>query len=302
MSAWLNLHWQSFLLAGRRMLLNPLATLFTALVIGIALSLPAGLYTLIDNLSSLGGRISGSPQISIFLDLDAQSADVAKIQDKLKNHTTVRKSRFVSRADALHKLEASSGLNDVAKSLQQNPLPDAFVIEPATGEPPALDKLRNEASKWPKVAHVQLDSAWAKRLAALADLGRQAALLLAALLGFALVAVTGNTIRLQILTQREEIEVSKLIGATSAFIRRPFLYFGTVQGLTGGLAAWLVVDGGVWLLNSNVAQLAALYASDFRLHPLSIDGGLILLGFAALLGWLGAYLSVSFYLRKIEPR
>lgn len=302
MNNWFNLHWQSFLLAGRRLLRNPLATLFTALVIGIALSLPASLYTLLDNLSSLGGRINSSPQISIFLDLDAQSADVEKIQRKLKNHATVRKARFVSRADALRKLETSAGLNDVAKSLQQNPLPDAFIIEPATGEPATLDKLRNEAGKWPKVAHVQLDSAWARRLAAFSDLGQQAALMLAALLGFALIAVTGNTIRLQILTQREEIEVSKLIGATSAFIRRPFLYYGAMQGLTGGLAAWLVVDGGTWLLNSNVAQLAALYASDFRLHPLSIDSGFLLLGFAALLGWLGAYLSVSLYLRKIEPR
>jgi cell division transport system permease protein len=302
MNNWFNLHWQSFLLAGRRLLCNPLATLFTALVIGIALSLPAGLYALLDNLSSLGGRINSSPQISIFLDLDAQSADVEKIQRKLKNHATVRKARFVSRADALRKLETSAGLNDVAKSLQQNPLPDAFIIEPATGEPAALDKLRDEAAKWPKVAHAQLDSAWARRLAAFTALGQQAALMLAALLGFALIAVTGNTIRLQILTQREEIEVSKLIGATSAFIRRPFLYYGAMQGLTGGLAAWLVVDGGTWLLNSNVAQLAALYASDFRLHPLSIDSGFLLLGFAALLGWLGAYLSVSLYLRKIEPR
>ena len=284
------------------MLLNPLATLFTALVIGIALSLPAGLYTLIDNLSVLGSHISSSPQISIFLTLDAQSTDVARIQNKLKNHAAVRKVRFVSRADALRNLEASAGLNDVAKSLQQNPLPDAFVIEPATGEPAALDKLRSAAEKWPKVAHVQLDSAWARRLAAFTELGQQAALMLAALLGCALIAVTGNTIRLQILTQREEIEVSKLIGATSAFIRRPFLHFGILQGLTGGLAAWLVVDAGIWLLNNNVAQLAALYASDFRLQPLSIDSGIILLAFAALLGWLGAYLSVSLHLRKIEPR
>lgn len=302
MNNWFNLHWQSFLLAGRRLLLNPLATLFTALVIGIALSLPAGLYALLDNLTSLGGRINGSPQISIFLDLEAQSADVTKIQNKLKNHATVRKVRFVSRADALRNLESSAGLNDVAKSLQQNPLPDAFVIEPATGEPATLDKLRDEARKWPKVAHVQLDSAWARRLAAFSDLGRQATLMLAALLGLALVAVTGNTIRLQILTQREEIEVSKLIGATSAFIRRPFLYVGVMQGLAGGLTAWLAVDGNIWLLNNNVAQLASLYASDFRLHVLSIDSGIILLAFAALLGWLGAYLSVSLYLRKIEPR
>jgi len=210
--------------------------------------------------------------------------------------------RFVPRADALRGLEAATGLSDVVKTLQQNPLPDAFVIEPASGDPAVLDRFRDEARGWPKVAHVQLDSAWARRLAAFMDFGQQAALLLAALLGLALVAVTGNTIRLHILTQREEIEVSKLIGATSAFIRRPFLYFGALQGLSGGLAAWLIVDAAIFLLNDNVARLASLYASDFRLRFLSIDGGLALLGFAALLGWLGAFLSVSLYLRRIEPR
>lgn len=302
MSNWLHLHWQSFLLAGRRMLLNPLATLLTMLVISIALSLPAGLYSLIDNLSSLGGRIDSTPQISVFMALDAQPNEVDKIRTKLKNHTSVSKARFISRADALRSLEKNSGLSDITKGLQQNPLPDAFVIESATQDPDALDKLRDEASRWPKVAHVQLDSAWARRLASFTELGQQAALLLAGLLGLALLAVTGNTIRLQILTQREEIEVSKLIGATSAFIRRPFLYYGTLQGLSGGLAAWLVVDAALFILNGHVAQVASLYSSDFRLLPLSIEPGLILLGFAALLGWLGAYLSVSLYLRKIEPR
>jgi cell division transport system permease protein len=302
MSNWLHLHWQSFLLAGRRMLFNPLATLFTTLVIGITLSMPAGLYSLIDNLSSLSGQIDSTPQLSVFMALDAQPDEVDKIRNRLKKHATVRKAHFISRADALHNLEKSSGLSDVTKGLQQNPLPDAFVIEPATQDPAALDKLRDEARGWPKVSHVQLDSAWARRLASFAMLGQQAALLLAGLLGLALLAVTGNTIRLQILTQREEIEVSKLIGATSAFIRRPFLYYGTLQGLSGGLAAWLVVDAGIWLLNGNIAQVASLYSSDFRLSPLSVEPGLILLGFSALLGWLGAYLSVSLHLRKIEPR
>ena len=156
--------------------------------------------------------------------------------------------------------------------------------------------------KWPKLEHVQLDSAWARKLEALLRFGRLAALILAVLLSFALVAVTFNTIRLQILTRRDEIEVSKLIGATNAFIRRPFLYFGLLQGLLGGVAAWLIIITTLHLLNGSLAGLVQLYASSFTLHPPSAGNTLALLGFSAYLGWLGAWLSVAQHLWQIEPR
>ncbi len=203
---------------------------------------------------------------------------------------------------ALKKLQQSTGLSDVIGGLSQNPLPDAYVIYPKDGNVKALEALRDELKTWQRFEHVQLDSAWVHKLEALLDFGRMAVAILAALLSFALIAITFNTIRLQILTRREEIEVAKLIGATDAFIRRPFLYFGLTQGLLGGIAAWLLVAGSLQLLNHQVGTSTQLYASNFSLQHLSLGDSVTLLGFSAYLGWLGAWFSVSQHLWQIEPR
>ena len=236
---WLTQHW--FTLTGtlQRLLRDPLSTLFTVLVIGIALSLPTGLYLLLQNVSQVAGSLATTPQITLFLALDADKQNIAALQSSLKQRAEIANIRFVPRAEALREIKQNVGLGEVVESLQHNPLPDALVLNLANIDPTAVEKLRAELSQLPKVAHVQLDSAWIKRLDALLKFSRQAALILAVLLSFALVAITGNTIRLQILTRREEIEVSKLIGATDPFIRRPFLYFGAVQGLAGGIGAKL---------------------------------------------------------------
>ena len=164
-----------------------------------------------------------------------------------------------------------------------------------------LEQLEPQLKALPKVAHVQLDSAWVKRLESLLQLGRTAVLILATLLACGLVAVIFNTIRLQILTQKDEIEVSKLIGATDAFIRRPFFHLGLVQGALGGLAALAIVYLCMQILNRSILGLAQLYGSDFQLGFFGLPDCLALLAFAAVFGWLGAYMSVSRHLSGIEP-
>jgi len=299
---WLAHHVQSMRLALRRLRQNPFASLLNISVIGIAISLPSGLYALLRNLESLSGQIGGEPQISLFLGTQATPADVAQIQLRLKNNPSVRNFQFVPRDKALRELQRSTGIGDVVQSLTQNPLPDAFIIHAKNSSADALEALRNEISSWPNAAHVQLDSLWAQRLDALLRLGKLIILLLAMLLSFALVAVTFNTIRLQILTQRDEIEVAKLIGATGRFIRRPFLYIGTLQGLAGGAVAWVIVAGSIEVLNKALADLARLYSINFQLNHLDMKDSAILILFSAWLGWLGAWLSVSRHLRQIEPR
>jgi cell division transport system permease protein len=158
--------------------------------------------------------------------------------------------------------------------------------------------MRAEFAQYPKVEHVQLDSAWVKKLDALLRLARIAVTFLAVVLGIALIAITFNTIRLQILTQGAEIEVSRLLGATDAFIRRPFYYFGALQGLAGGLVAWIAVLFATLLLRGPVAELASLYGIEFALHILPLADSALLFGLAALLGWLGARLSLSRHLRE----
>jgi cell division transport system permease protein len=189
---------------------------------------------------------------------------------------------------------------DIVASLPRNPLPDAFIIEPEDTTPEALEALRQQISGWSKVAHVQLDSAWVKRFDAFLKLGKLALLMLAGIFATGLVAVTFTTIRLQVLAQAAEIEVARLVGATDAFIRRPFYYFGALQGALGGLLAALLVIGALRLLSAPVAELANLYAGNFSLHgPNGIEIA-ALAAIGALLGWLGAQLSVSLSLRKFD--
>ena len=286
----------------QRMLLTPNASLLNILIIGIALSLPVGGYVLLQSVQKLGSQIAGTPQISVFLAPGTSPGDIARIGDKLKQHAAIKGIEFVSRELALKKLQQSTGLAEVVNSLTQNPLPDAFIIYPKDGNAASLDALRDELRTWPHFEHVQIDSAWIHKLEALIDFGRMAVAILAALLSFALIAITFNTIRLQILTRREEIEVAKLIGASDGFIRRPFLYFGLTQGLLGGIAAWLLVAGSLQLLNHQLDTLTQLYSSSFSLQHLSPGDSVTLLGFSAYLGWLGAWFSVAQHLWQIEPR
>lgn len=302
MKAWLAGHWRTFWFIAGRLARAPFATLLTVSAIGIALSLPAGLYVLLNNLGQAAGGMTAEPQITLFLATDAGADAARQIGTRLKQHANVRKTRFVPRDEALRELGKSAGLEDVIAGLERNPLPDAYIVNAKGGGAEALEKMRNEMQQWPGVEIAQLDSAWAKRLDALLGLGEKLTGILGALLGFALIAITANTVRLQILTQREEIEVSKLIGATNRFIRLPFLYHGTLQGLAGGAAAWAILTASLALLNGSVAELAELYGSPFRLHPLGAADTLALLGISAGLGWIGAFAAVSQYLRQIEAR
>lgn len=303
MTAWLAEHVRCLTATLARLASTPLASSLNVLVIGIALSLPVGLYVLIDNLQSASSRwAAAEPEISAFMSLDASRADIAQIDTRLKQNPRVLRYRLVPRDEALQELKQSSGLADVIEGLPQNPLPDAFVVNARDPAPQALEALRDEIKQWPRVDHVQLDAAWARRLDATLRFGRLAVAMLGGLLALALVAVTFNVIRLQVLTRREEVEVIKLIGATDAFIRRPFLYYGALQGCAGGAMAWLIVSGGVWLVNRNLGELSHVYASLFQLQSLPPVDGLSLLLIPAALGWLGAWLAVGRHLVAIAPR
>ena len=302
MRAWLRQHRQAIAAAFAKLAAQKSAAALNALVIGIALSLPAGGYALLSSLRTVVEGASLEPQLSVFLRADARRADADALGARLKGEARLREVRFIPREQALKELQATEGLAEIIAALNRNPLPDAFVVRPKTADAGALDALARELRALPAVAHVQADSAWARRLGALAGTARLAIALVAALLAFGLVAITFNTIRLQILTQRAEIEISKLIGATDAFIRRPFFYLGTLQGLAGGLVALGILRASLAALNVGVSELAASYGSAFRLAFLEPGDALAVVLFSAALGWLGAYLSVSKYLLEIEPK
>lgn len=300
MMNWLSQHRLALGLILGRFARAPFSGLLAVIVFGVTLSLPLGLYTLIENIKIVAGNVRLEPQITVFLSPGADADSARQVESRLKELNAIEQFRFIQRDQALQELLQSTGLVDVAAGLERNPLPDAFAIEPKSINPGELENLRKDLAKLPKVDKVLLDTAWAERLNAMLRLGRDVTLILAVLLGFALVVITSNTIRLQILSRREEIEISTLIGATDAFIRRPFLYHGVLQGLGGGLAAWLIVSLGLHLLNVGIADLAKLYAAQFSLLPLGTSDILGLLLFASLLGWLGAFLAVGRHLRRIE--
>lgn len=299
MNAWLSQHRAALALAFRRLLASPLNTLLSLLVIGIALTLPGFGYVMLDNLRELGQSASGVQQISLFMNLDASKKDVGEIESRLKQAAT-GKWRFVPKEAALKRMQANEGMAEIVASLPRNPLPDAFIVEPTNAEPAALEILRKEIAGWPKVAHVQLDSAWVKRFDAFLKLGKLALWMLAGIFAAGLVAVTFNTIRLQVMAQAAEIEVARMIGATDVFIRRPFYYFGALQGALGGLLAALLVGGALRLLAGPVGDLAALYGGSFSLRAPGMIEIAALAGAGAILGWLGAQLSVSLSLRKFD--
>lgn len=301
MKHWLILHAQVLLSALRRFFTTPLSSLLNILVIGISISMPAGMYVMLKNIQSLAEQEVAMPQISLFLSMAADKDDIDRIGMKLKQHAAIGQVDFVPRDQALEHLKQTTGLEDVIGGLGQNPLPDAYIVHPKMSDSNALEALRNELKKWPKIEHVQLDLDWVQKLEAILKFGLLVVLLLSVLLSFALVAVTFNTIRLQILTQREEIEVSKLIGATKAFIRRPFLYFGLLQGLLGGAAAWLIISISLYLLNNSLSELTHLYSIRFMLHFPSPGDQFALLLLSAYLGWMGAWLSVAQHLWETEP-
>lgn len=298
MRAWLYQHRKAIAHAVERLRRQPLGSLLSALVVGIALALPAGGFVLVENVGSLARGVTGSPEISFYLSLDATDADVADIESRLRATTDLSGFQFVARDAALAQL-AKDGLGDVIEGLESNPLPHAFIVSPRRDDPALFDRLHATFAAWPKVEHVQLDAAWVQRLHALLSLAELGVTLLAALLAGALVIITFNTIRLQILTQRTEIEVIRLLGATDQFIRRPFYWLGCLQGMLGGLVAWGIVTLAIDLLRPSVSGLADAYGAVFALNGPTPQQVGLLLAVAVLLGWIGTALSVRRHLREL---
>jgi cell division transport system permease protein len=301
MKQWLQQHQQALQLVLRRLASNKLATLLMLCVMGVALSLPGMLYITIDNLKRLAGNVQGEPQISLFLKMDISKDTLGVLDKKLAQHTGIKQYRFVGKDEAWREIQQNTTTTSITSNLEKNPLPDAYFVTPKQLDPERIAELQAEMQQWQGVEVAQTDANWIKRLHALLELGKIATWLVTALLAFALITIIGNTIRLQILTQHEEIEVSKLIGATDSFIRRPFLYAGTIYGLGGGLTAWLFLASTVYLFNRSVEELAQLYASDFRLTMPDAFVTICMLGSALLLGWLGSYIAVGRSLRKFNP-
>jgi cell division transport system permease protein len=291
--AWLSQHMQALKLVLRRFKTNKLNTLLIALAIGVTLAMPMMLHAVLDSLGELGMHIKTDSQVSVFLSAEQDDETIANIKAALEKNTAIKSFKFVSKDDALKQLQAADAQNTVLNSLETNPLPDAFFIEPNNLDADAIENLNKELSQLAGVDEVVVDGAWMKRLNYLLALGKKAMLIIASLLAFLLLAVIGNTIRMQIITQQAEIELSRLIGATKSFIRRPFLYAGALYGLLGGLCALLITFGVIYLFNRSMSPIAAEYQSNFVIQYPSLSTSALTCLLALLLGLVSAYLAVS---------
>ncbi|ROR34241.1 permease-like cell division protein FtsX [Inmirania thermothiophila] len=297
-------HAQAGIGALGRLVRTPLASLMTAAVIGIALALPALFYVLLDNARALLGGWESGAQISLFLRDEVGDEEAAALAEALRTRAEVASVRLIRREEALEEFRRHSGLGAALDLLPDNPLPAVVVVtpRPEAATPEGSGRLREALAALPEVEAAQLDLAWLRRLHALLALARRGVLLLGALLAAAVLLVVGNTIRLDIQNRRQEIEVMKLVGAGDAFVRRPFLYGGMWYGLAGGVIAWLLVQGALWLLRGPAGELAGLYGSERTLRLMDGTASLVLLAVAAALGLAGSWLAVGRHLRAIEPR
>ena len=303
---WLREHGFALRAALKRLRDAPGSFAFNLLVIALALILPLAGLTLVENLKPVSRELAVEPEISVFLSTEATrertQAIGTELRDAAKSAGLAVKVEFIAREKALDALKARAGLNDVVATLGSNPLPDAYIVRlTASGEAgssAAVEKLADSYRRLSGVETVQLDAAWVKRLAALLQLAEIVLWLLAATLAGVVLAVVFNTIRLQVVTQAEEIAVTRLLGATDAFVSRPFYYTGGLLGLLAGLLALGGVLGALVLLNGPVGELAGLYGSGFRLTPLDAPSTLLLLAASTALGVIGAALSVRRALTK----
>jgi cell division transport system permease protein len=300
---WLARHAQTLVGSLGRIAQQPVASFMTMAVIAIALALPLFLNVFLQNTLTATANWNQTFDLSVYLDKRAAAARTQALAKQLKARTEVAAVRVITADEALAEFRNTSGFGNALDALSDNPLPDTLVVTPAlaASTPEGLESLKNAIAAMPDVQAVQIDTEWVKRLHAIMDILHRVIWLTGGLLGLSVVLVVGNTIRLDILNRRAEVEVMKLVGATDGFARRPFLYSGIWYGLGGGVAALIVVAVAVALLAKPVDRLAGLYSSQFHLHGMSFGSGLLVLGVAIGLGWMGSWLAATRHIRDIEP-
>jgi cell division transport system permease protein len=297
-------HVQALLSAFGRLIRQPLGTLLTMFVIAIALALPATLWLVVKNARIAAGDVTNSIELSVFFKTDVPLEKAEQLAAAARQRPGMGEVTLISADDALEEFREYSGFGAALDALQGNPLPHVIIVRPDTAyaNPQGVDSLKRYLSAWPEVETVQFDGEWVRRLTAILDLLRNVFAVFAVVLGAGVLAVVGNAIRLEIRARRSQIEVTKLVGGTNAFVRRPFLYEGMIFGLLGGAAAVGIVSLAVASLIEPVGRLASLYGGRFALTGLEPLEALVLIFGGGLLGVLGAWLGAARLIAKIEAR
>lgn len=302
-SAWAARHVGTAAAAFGRLAKQPFSSLMTILVIGVTLALPAAMHLVIKNAQSISASWDNALDFSVYLKADTSSEDAQRLADIIGQRADVAQVTFISAEDAMADFREHSGFGDALDHLTVNPLPHTLVVRPSDANTElSMGLLNEELGNLPEADFVQVDTEWVQRFHAMLDILQRAIAMGAGLLGAAILVIIGNTIRLDIQNRREEIEVTKLIGASNAFVRRPFLYTGVWYGLGGGILALALVLYGLFALKDPVARLAGLYNSSFEVLALDfLESGMII-ATGVVLGLIGSWLAAARHMRRIEPR
>jgi cell division transport system permease protein len=303
-SIWLTRHIQALLSALGRVLRRPMASLLTTVVIGIALSFPATLWLLVKNAEQVTGGIAEAIDITVYLKTEVPLEEAEKLAASLKLRNTIDEVTLIPAEQGLLEFRDRSGFGAALDALPENPLPHVLVLRPAADHSSAdkVEALKTDLAGFPEVETAQVDTQWVRRLSAILQMLEDLFAAIALMLGVGVLAVIGNVTRLEIGARRAEIEVTKLVGGSNAFVRRPFLYEGLLFGAIGGLIALAITQAVMFALDIPVARLATLYGSEFRLSGLGAAEAATLLLVGAGLGLTGAWLGAARHLSRIEAR
>ena len=302
-STWFGRHVSTSTGALGRLVRQPFASLMIVLVIAVTLAIPAALNLVVKNAQAVSSGWDNALDFSIYLKRDVSESEAEALARLIGQRADVAFVDLITATDALEEFKRQSGFGDALDQLSDNPLPHTLVVRPSPANTSqSMILLQEELANLPESDLVQVDTEWVQRFHAILDIVRRAIVIGAVLLGMAIIVIIGNTIRLDIQNRREEIEVTKLIGASNAFVRRPFLWSGFWYGLLGGALALGLVQYGLFLLEEPAARLAGLYQSGVSVLALSLEESLAILGVGVLLGLIGSWFAAARHMRRIEPR
>ena len=302
MAAYFLHHMQSLVFSLGKIYHSPTTTIMTVAVIGITLSLPGGFYLFLKNIDAMSGDFRSSSQISLYLDIEMDEKKARAMERQVADMPDVANTRFVSKGESLEAFRQTSGFGKSIDTLSSNPLPHTIIVEPSSSADTfAVKNLLNLLQTLPRVEIAKLDTEWLERLYTILEIARRSVAIITILFGFAVLLIIGNTIRLDIQNRYQEIIVTKLIGATNAFIRRPFLYGGLWYGLLGGVISWFIVEIGYLAISGPLNRLNLLYQADLVLITFSFQDFIILISSSTLLGLTGSWIAVARHLNQIEP-
>ena len=296
---YLNNHYQAFLSGCSRFKNNIGASFMMIIVIGITLCLPSAGLLIIENASQISKNIEYEAEMSIFLDRDISKDQIDFIELSLKKNNLIKKIHFEPKLIAWEKLQSKLDV-EVSASVSANPLPDAFFISLNTLDQIKIKKLIDTLDGIDGIDDIMIDGNWIKKLRIVISLGKLSVIFLAILLIIVLLVVIGNTIRLQTLTYRDEIELSKLIGATNAFIQRPFMYTGILYGFGGGLITVSLLKLSVLGLNTALFKLTAIFGTDISFKDLPNEYYVNIIILAMLIGLVSSFISARNSIRRLK--